>query len=78
MDKGRDSENFYSSLLETLEDPQNSTEVDELLAWWDKKFFPHSRPDAVFVPESGSPLNQIRQMQAEKALMGDGGSTVST
>ena len=29
-----DSENFYVSVLEFLDDPEEKAEVDELLNWW--------------------------------------------
>ncbi|KAG6906277.1 hypothetical protein DXG01_014838 [Tephrocybe rancida] len=67
-DRNTDSENFYVSLLDTLEDPFNAVHAAELLAWWDRKIFPHSRPDAVFVPVFGSPLDRIRQLQTEQAI----------
>ncbi|KAG6905006.1 hypothetical protein DXG01_005672 [Tephrocybe rancida] len=60
-DRNTDSENFYVSLLDTLEDPLDAVYATELLAWWD-------RPDAVFVPVFGSPLDRIRQLWAEQAI----------
>ncbi|KAG1907207.1 uncharacterized protein F5891DRAFT_1230570 [Suillus fuscotomentosus] len=37
-----DSETFYHSLLDLFEDPDESTEVDELLTWWNRQVFPNS------------------------------------
>jgi hypothetical protein len=31
-----DSERFYGSVLDLLEDPEEIKEVDTLLAWWDQ------------------------------------------
>lgn len=35
-DKVTDSENFYYSLLEALDDPANAPHATEILVWWDK------------------------------------------
>lgn len=42
-DTSTDSETFYHSLLDLLEDPEESKEVDELLTWWNRYCF-HSSP----------------------------------
>lgn len=43
-----DSERFYNSILDLLEDPEETKEVDDLLAWWNRQVFPNytavSRP----------------------------------
>ena len=31
-----DSERFYSSILDLLEDPEEADEVDRLLTWWNQ------------------------------------------
>ena len=31
-----DSERFYTSILELLEDPEEADEVNDLLGWWDR------------------------------------------
>ena len=31
-----DSERFYTSIIELLDDPDEKDEVDELLAWWNR------------------------------------------
>jgi len=31
-----DSERFYSSVLDLLEDPEEIEEVEDLLQWWDR------------------------------------------
>jgi hypothetical protein len=35
-DVSTDSETFYTSILDLLEDPEETEEVDELLAWWNR------------------------------------------
>ena len=31
-----DSEHFYTSILELLDDPEEKSEVDQLMAWWNQ------------------------------------------
>ncbi|KIM57124.1 hypothetical protein SCLCIDRAFT_54708, partial [Scleroderma citrinum Foug A] len=35
-----DSECFYNSILELLDDPEERGEVDQLMAWWNRQIFP--------------------------------------
>ena len=35
-----DSETFYSSVLELLDDPSEQGEVTELLSWWNRYGYP--------------------------------------
>ncbi|KAF7965827.1 hypothetical protein HWV62_41268 [Athelia sp. TMB] len=35
-----DSERFYNSILELLEDPQEQDDVKNLLTWWNRQIFP--------------------------------------
>ncbi|KAG1813378.1 hypothetical protein EV424DRAFT_1473468 [Suillus variegatus] len=37
-----DSENFYISILDLLEDPDESQEVADLMTWWTHRIFPNS------------------------------------
>ncbi|RDB27585.1 hypothetical protein Hypma_003884 [Hypsizygus marmoreus] len=60
-----DSERFYHSLFDTLEDVQEQQEVSRLLAWWNKKIFPYTSPESVLAPVQGSALERIRQKRAE-------------
>ncbi|KAG1748518.1 hypothetical protein EDD22DRAFT_785573 [Suillus occidentalis] len=39
-DTTTDSETFYHSLLDLLEDPKESKEIDELILWWNRQIFP--------------------------------------
>ncbi|KAG1736824.1 hypothetical protein EDD22DRAFT_982373 [Suillus occidentalis] len=41
-DTTTDSETFYHSLLDLLEDLEECKEVDELLTWWNRQVFPAS------------------------------------
>ncbi|KAG2051253.1 hypothetical protein BDR06DRAFT_983656 [Suillus hirtellus] len=55
-----DSETFYHSLLDLLEDPEECKEVDELQTWWNRQVFPTS--SAAKRPVStNSALLKIRQ-----------------
>lgn len=65
-DTTMDSEIFYHSLLDLLEDPEERKEVDELLTWWNRQVFPTS--SAAKQPISAnSALSKIRQKRlAEK------------
>ncbi|KAG2056215.1 hypothetical protein BDR06DRAFT_981606 [Suillus hirtellus] len=67
-----DSETFYHSLLDLLEDQDESREVTELLLWWNCQIFPTS--SAAKRPlKANSALSKIRQKRA--ALKdADGGS----
>ncbi|KAG2141304.1 hypothetical protein DEU56DRAFT_734239 [Suillus clintonianus] len=59
-DTTTDSEMFYHSLLDLLEDTEESLEVDELLTWWNRQIFPTS--SAAKRPISAnSALSKIRQ-----------------
>ncbi|KAG1887687.1 hypothetical protein F4604DRAFT_1877518 [Suillus subluteus] len=59
-DTTTDSETFYHSLLDLLEDPEECKEVDELLTWWNHQVFPTS--SAAKRPISAnSALSKIRQ-----------------
>ncbi|KAG1764151.1 hypothetical protein EDD22DRAFT_979141 [Suillus occidentalis] len=59
-DTTTDSETFYHSLLDLLEDPEECQEVNELLTWWNRQVFPTS--SAAKRPVSAnSALSKIRQ-----------------
>ncbi|KAG1791016.1 uncharacterized protein HD556DRAFT_1241238 [Suillus plorans] len=59
-DTATNSETFYHSLLDLLEDPEESKEVDELLVWWNRQVFPTS--SAAKRPiTANSALSKIRQ-----------------
>ncbi|RDB14672.1 hypothetical protein Hypma_016576 [Hypsizygus marmoreus] len=60
-----DSERFYISLLDILDDVDEQHEVSQLLAWWNRKIFPYTAPESVLAPVQGSALERIRQKRAE-------------
>ncbi|KAG1806688.1 uncharacterized protein HD556DRAFT_1428723 [Suillus plorans] len=59
-DTTTDSETFYHSLLDLLEDPDESKEVDELLIWWNRQVFPTSSAAKRNIT-ANSVLSKIRQ-----------------
>ncbi|KAG1744835.1 hypothetical protein EDB19DRAFT_1826965 [Suillus lakei] len=66
-----DSETFYHSLLDLLEDPDEHMETTELLLWWNCQIFPMS--SAAKRPlKANSTLSKIRQKRA--ALKEAGGT----
>ncbi|KAG2744375.1 hypothetical protein P692DRAFT_20744671 [Suillus brevipes Sb2] len=58
-----DSETFYHSLLDLLEDPDELGEVTGLLLWWNRQIFPTSSA-AKRCPKANSALSKIRQKRA--------------
>ncbi|KAG1827582.1 uncharacterized protein BJ212DRAFT_1443543 [Suillus subaureus] len=59
-DTATDSETFYHSLLDLLEDPDEQGEVTDLLVWWNYQIFPTSSA-AKGTPKTNSALSKIRQ-----------------
>ncbi|RXW23328.1 hypothetical protein EST38_g2529 [Candolleomyces aberdarensis] len=53
-DKATDSERFYQSLLELLEDPREAEEVTELMTWWNRQIFPASSTARPALEQSNS------------------------
>ncbi|KAG1794537.1 uncharacterized protein HD556DRAFT_1431906 [Suillus plorans] len=51
-----DSENFYHSILDLLEDPDENEEVADLMTWWTRRIFPNS--------SSSHALSKIREKRA--------------
>ena len=47
MDTVTDSETFYNTVLDLLEDDEEAEEVDNLIAWWNR--YVRSVPIASFV-----------------------------
>ncbi|KAG2129689.1 uncharacterized protein EDB93DRAFT_1095331, partial [Suillus bovinus] len=65
-----DSETFYHSLLDLLEDPDESKEVDKLLMWWNCQVFPTSSAAKKCI-SANSALSKIHQKHlALKQLSG--------
>ncbi|KAG2094638.1 uncharacterized protein F5147DRAFT_584979 [Suillus discolor] len=57
------SENFYHSILDLLEDPEESQEVVDLMIWWTRRVFPNSSSSQRGVSKN-SALAKIREKQA--------------
>ncbi|KIJ09966.1 hypothetical protein PAXINDRAFT_86706, partial [Paxillus involutus ATCC 200175] len=55
-----DSERFYCSIVELLEDPEEKDEVDQLLMWWNRQIF-LLYSDLECLPSKDSVLARIRQ-----------------
>ncbi|KAG2140337.1 hypothetical protein BD769DRAFT_1626278 [Suillus cothurnatus] len=58
-----DSENFYHSILNLLEDPDESKEVTDLMMWWTRRVFPNSSLSQRTISKN-SALSKIREKRA--------------
>ncbi|KAG1746981.1 hypothetical protein EDD22DRAFT_958306 [Suillus occidentalis] len=58
-----DSENFYHSILDLLEDPAESEEVGDLMIWWTRRVFPNSSSSQRSISKN-SALSKIREKRA--------------
>ncbi|RXW13844.1 hypothetical protein EST38_g12010 [Candolleomyces aberdarensis] len=68
-DRDTDSETFYRSILELLDDPKEDAEVKELLSWWNKRIFPASSAVRRVAPENSAlALIRARRAAFEKAM----------
>ncbi|TEB29041.1 hypothetical protein FA13DRAFT_1632636, partial [Coprinellus micaceus] len=69
-DRETDSETFYTSVLEVLEDPEEQDEVKELMGWWNQKIFPSFSTTRRLAPTNSilSRLKQRRAAMAQKEL----------
>jgi len=63
-----DSERFYNSLLEILDDPAETKEVQALLNWWDRQIF----PNFITVQRPGSSSWASAKIRAKRAASGEG------
>ncbi|KIJ58642.1 hypothetical protein HYDPIDRAFT_102277 [Hydnomerulius pinastri MD-312] len=59
-----DSERFYTSIIELLDDPDEKDEVNQLLTWWNRQVFP-LYSDAERLPSKNSALARICQKHTE-------------
>ncbi|KAG1874272.1 hypothetical protein C8R48DRAFT_567448, partial [Suillus tomentosus] len=57
-----DSENFYHSILDLLDDPDEDEEVTDLLTWWTRRVFPNSCSQRTI--SKNSALSKIRARRA--------------
>ncbi|KAG2090477.1 uncharacterized protein F5147DRAFT_748222 [Suillus discolor] len=55
-----DSENFYHSILDLLEDPDESEEVADLMTWWTHLIFPNSSSSLCSISKN-SALSRIQE-----------------
>ncbi|KAG1887522.1 uncharacterized protein F5891DRAFT_1132144 [Suillus fuscotomentosus] len=55
-----DSDNFYHSILDLLEDPDEIEEVDDLMTWWTRRIFPNSSSSQRSISKN-SALAKIRE-----------------
>ncbi|KAG1895078.1 uncharacterized protein F5891DRAFT_1194588 [Suillus fuscotomentosus] len=55
-----DSENFYHSILDLLEDPDENEEVADLMTWWTRRVFPNSSSSQRCISKN-SALSEIRE-----------------
>ncbi|KAG2097499.1 uncharacterized protein F5147DRAFT_747452 [Suillus discolor] len=69
-----DSENFYHSILDLLEDPDESAEVGDLMTWWTRRIFPNSSSSQRSISKN-SALAKIREKCA--ALRERAASTIN-
>ncbi|KAG1787079.1 uncharacterized protein HD556DRAFT_1434526 [Suillus plorans] len=58
-----DSEIFYHSILDLLEDPYESEEVGDLMMWWTHRVFPNSSSSQRSISKN-SALSKIREKRA--------------
>ncbi|KAJ3512490.1 hypothetical protein NMY22_g15318 [Coprinellus aureogranulatus] len=65
-DRETDSETFYNSVLELLEDPEEQDEVKPLMLWWNQRIFPSFSISRRLAP-ANSALARIKQKRKELA-----------
>ncbi|KJA14950.1 hypothetical protein HYPSUDRAFT_142490 [Hypholoma sublateritium FD-334 SS-4] len=67
-----DSERFYNSILEYLEDPDEADDVSHLIAWWNRQVFPNYVPNSRPVSRN-SALARIKAKRAaaKQAALGN-------
>ncbi|RXW12519.1 hypothetical protein EST38_g13335 [Candolleomyces aberdarensis] len=70
-DRDTDSETFYTSLLELLEDLDEEEEIKALLSWWNGRIFPSASNTRRIAPEN-SALSNIRRKRASKKASASG------
>ncbi|KAJ3518195.1 hypothetical protein NMY22_g13809 [Coprinellus aureogranulatus] len=64
-DRETDSETFYNSVLELLEDPEEQDEVKPLILWWNQRIFPSFSTSRRLAP-TNSALSRIKQKRREE------------
>ena len=66
-----DSEQFYNSILELLQDQNKSEEVDLLFLWWNCQVFP-LYTESGQLPSKNSVIARIHAKHAVQQAMADG------
>jgi len=61
-----DSERFYNTIVGLLSDPDEVSEVDELLVWWNRQVFPNYTPAARPVSQNSALARIKAKRKAEK------------
>ncbi|KJA25460.1 hypothetical protein HYPSUDRAFT_134698 [Hypholoma sublateritium FD-334 SS-4] len=76
-DTTTDSERFYNSILELLEHPDETAEVDRLLAWWNRHVFPNYTPQSRPVSKNSvlAKIKAKREAAKRAALAAEGSTT---
>ncbi|KAG0702402.1 hypothetical protein DFH29DRAFT_982339 [Suillus ampliporus] len=69
-----DSENFYHSILDLLEDPDENQEVVDLMTWWTRRIFPNSSSSQRCASKN-SALSKIREKRAALRELATAGNT---
>ncbi|KIJ59508.1 hypothetical protein HYDPIDRAFT_100560 [Hydnomerulius pinastri MD-312] len=64
MDLMTDSERFYCSIVDLLDDPEEKDEVNQLLMWWNRQIFP-LYSDLECLPSKDSALARIHQKRVK-------------
>ncbi|KIM74009.1 hypothetical protein PILCRDRAFT_80463 [Piloderma croceum F 1598] len=62
-DTTTDSERFYNSVLDLLEDVDEQVEVNDLISWWNRQIFP-THVSALRTIAKNSPLGRIKEKHA--------------
>ncbi|KAJ2922523.1 hypothetical protein H1R20_g14572, partial [Candolleomyces eurysporus] len=75
-DRVTDNERFYNLVLEALEDPEEATEVDALLEWWDRKIFPNMMQIASGSIPKNSAFAQMKERR-QRLILGESANGVA-
>ncbi|KAH7923641.1 hypothetical protein BV22DRAFT_1105998 [Leucogyrophana mollusca] len=71
-----DSERFYNSILDLLDDVDEKEEVEQLMQWWNRQVFP-VYADTERIPSENSALARIREKRKGMIAQGQGQANVS-
>ncbi|KAJ3531698.1 hypothetical protein NMY22_g8043 [Coprinellus aureogranulatus] len=71
-DRETDSETFYNSIMELLEDPEEQDEVKPLVLWWNQRIFPSFSTSRRLAP-SNSALSRIKERRRQMSARSQDG-----